>query len=320
MNTMRSFRATSLCVALISLSTLNSRVSTCLGQGALTPPGAPAPVMKSLDQIEARTAITNTASLITVSQPGSYYLTHNLTVSTGDAVDINANGVRLDLNGFTISSTAASASGNAILLSSGLKNISIANGFIQGGVTNGGSGVYNGSGFASGINYSGNVPTNVFVSKVLVSGCLTYGINLAGQNSSVVESCTVQTVGNTGISASTVKSSTAVDCGTTGIAGDQVSDCRGQSYGSGPGISGLIILNCTADCEGSGNGIQGTTLQNCYGSANGAGNGIFTGGTATGCYGFSIHGAGVSAFIANVCHGDSITGTPVNATHNVNSF
>ena len=41
--------------ALALLSTLNSQLSTCLAQGSLTPPGAPAPTMKSLAQIEPRT-------------------------------------------------------------------------------------------------------------------------------------------------------------------------------------------------------------------------------------------------------------------------
>ena len=51
-------------LALLALSTLNSQFSNCFAQGSLTPPGTPAPTMKSLDQIEARTPITNTASQI----------------------------------------------------------------------------------------------------------------------------------------------------------------------------------------------------------------------------------------------------------------
>jgi hypothetical protein len=49
------------------LSTINYQQSTCFAQGSLTPPGAPAPTMKSLDQVEARTAITNTTDLVTIS-------------------------------------------------------------------------------------------------------------------------------------------------------------------------------------------------------------------------------------------------------------
>ena len=252
--------------AIALLSTLNLQLSTGFAQGSLTPPlGVPAPTMKSLDQIEARTAITNTSSLVTISQPGSYYLTHNLTVSTGDGIDINTNDVTLDLNGFTISSTAASATGKAISLASGLRNITIANGFIQGGVTNNGSGVYGGGGFAYGIYYSGNSPVNVLVSRVSVSGCLVYGILLDNGDSTVVEACTVRTVGSAGIYASTIKNCSAIDCGGTAIFGDQVSDCRGQSSGSGTGLYAIYTAqNCYGQSSG-GNGLYATIAQNCYG-------------------------------------------------------
>ncbi len=33
----------------LALSTVNSQLSSAFAQGSLTPPGAPAPVMKSLD-------------------------------------------------------------------------------------------------------------------------------------------------------------------------------------------------------------------------------------------------------------------------------
>ena len=45
--------------------------------------------------------------VVTISQPGSYYLTRNLTVSSGDGINITTIGVTLDLNGFTIRSTRA---------------------------------------------------------------------------------------------------------------------------------------------------------------------------------------------------------------------
>ena len=61
------------------------------GQGALTPPGAPAPTMRTLNQIEARTPISSVPFTITSS--GSYYLTTNLTVNSGNAIMLRVRGV-----------------------------------------------------------------------------------------------------------------------------------------------------------------------------------------------------------------------------------
>src|SRR4051794_6480374 len=96
-------------------------------QGPLTPPGAPAPTMKSLDQIEARTPIS--AAPFNINASGSYYLTKNLVVATGSAIAISANNVTLDLNGFNISSTESPASTNVAIYASGTyRNITILNG------------------------------------------------------------------------------------------------------------------------------------------------------------------------------------------------
>lgn len=341
------------------LSILVLQPSALVAQGSLTPPGAPAPTMKSLDQVEARTAITNTSSLVVISQPGSYYLTGNLTVSTGDGIDINTNDVTLDLNGFTIRSTAASATGTGILLGNGWNDITIGNGHIRGNGTNNASGVFGGGGFTYGIKTSGAVPENVLVSRISVSGCQFDGISLSGQNSTVVETCTVQMVGGYGIAASTVKSCWAYDCGNTAINGDQVLDCHGQSYG-GDGISGIVVRSCygssaglasvgitrgifgdtvqdsygtnsngtgisansAANCQGTGSfdGVFAEVAQNCYGKSGGSGDGMFVNYTASGCFGFSISGTGLYANTANSCTGTSPSGTPLSVTHNLNSY
>jgi hypothetical protein len=321
---------------------------SAFSQGSLTPPGAPAPTMKTLAQIEPRTPIASAPLTITV--PGSYYLTTNLTVASGTAITIATNGVTLDLNGFTIASTAPSATGYGIYINNALRNLAIVNGFIQGGVTNNGSGVYSGSGFGSGIF---GYPQNIHVSGVSVSSCLYYGVFLGNGDATVVESCTVRTVGGYGILASTIKASAAKDCGAYAIYGEQVADCRGQSTGSSSGINATTALNCygtsasgyglhagTAEncygyssssyglyastaqnCQGyssSGYGLYATTAQNCYGYSGGSGYGLYASDIAIGCLGYSFSGTGLNAYIANSCRGINNTGTAQIITYKYN--
>jgi hypothetical protein len=307
--------------ALTLLSSLVLHPSASLAQGSLTPPGAPGPTMRTLTQIEPRTPIS--AAPFTINVPGSYYLTTNLTVSTGDAITIAASGVTLDLNGFTICSTAPSETGYGIYLVN-RRNITIANGFITGGVTNNGWGTYSGTGFRHGISaaYSGNV----LVNKVSVSGCLHDGICLNIDYSTVVESCSVQTVGNLGIYATLVKTSAALDCGGTAIYGDQVSDSRGEASRSGYGIYAGTAQNCygysltgygvsaettAQNCRGfsiSGCGLFAYTAQNCWGQS-ATDSGLYALRTAQNCYGYSSDGYGLSARTAENCYGSSDTST-----------
>lgn len=292
--------------------TFNETTYHVRAQGALMPPGAPAATMKSLAQIEPRTAITNTTSSARISQSGSYYLTGNLTVSTGDGILIMTNGVSLDLNGFSISSTASTANGTGILLTNGFQgDIIIRNGQIRGAVTNVG-GIYGGGGFAAGISYAGFPPKNVLVSQVSVSGCLYFGIFLDHANSTVVESCVVRTIGNYGIFASIINNSSATDCGVNAIGGDQVTDCRGES-GSGAGIQASTAQNCYGVSQ-SGIAVSATTMENCCGISQGSGFGL-SANIAQNCYGYSSSGYSISATTAVNCRGISDSGYGVFTTN-----
>jgi hypothetical protein len=69
--------------------------------GPLDPPGPPGPTMKTLQEVEPRTPISSVP--YTISQPGSYYLTRNLTAPEDTVgIVIDADDVTLDLNGFTL--------------------------------------------------------------------------------------------------------------------------------------------------------------------------------------------------------------------------
>jgi hypothetical protein len=118
MNTLRTLLALS--ASLLALPTIAT--AQLGGDPTMPPAGAPGPVMKTLDQVEPRTPLVDGApgvsvapsGTITISQSGSYYLTENLSVTSGDGINVDANGVTLDLRGFTITSSAATAGGEAI--------------------------------------------------------------------------------------------------------------------------------------------------------------------------------------------------------------
>jgi hypothetical protein len=292
--------------ALAVFLALDSRFATLFAQGALTPPGPPAPTMRTLLQIEPRTPISSAPFVI--STPGSYFLTTNITAGAGDAIDIATNGVTLDLRGFTISSVNPAATGAGILLSNGISDVTIVNGHIVSGVTNSPVGAFGGKGFGYGIE--GLLLVNVRVEGVSVSGCRFDGITVGGL-STLVESCAVQSVGGSGIQAANVSHSVAYQCAFAGIiASDTADNCYGQGS-----LSHGVVASSAENCVGFSNsqhGVEANTAHNCYGQSDGSGDGVFTT-VANNCFAQSLNGKGIETYVANSCFGHSSSGTGISA-------
>lgn len=87
-------------------------------QGALTPPGAPGPTFKTLEQIESRTPIGpdttpgDGTSLFIISKPGSYYLTGSIIGAPAKhGIKITTDSVTLDLGGYRLQGVPGSDTG-----------------------------------------------------------------------------------------------------------------------------------------------------------------------------------------------------------------
>jgi hypothetical protein len=296
---------------------LIAALASLFAQGPLTPPGAPAPTMKSLDQVEARTPISSIP--YTIGASGSYYLTKNLDVSSGNAITIVANGVTLDLNGFTISSSEATPAGTGIRLDNGAQNIRIFNGNIKGFVAFVAP-TYSGPGFLNGISYSGFAPLNVRVADLMVSGCKMHGIDLGTDYASTAaDRCNVRTVGGDGIIAGAVHDCTAYFCGGNGILSSTVANSIGRSSGSGRGIYSVTASNCYGDSP-NGPGVDAWTASNCLGGSNT--NPGLKATSASDCYGFSRDDNGIQVVTAHGCYGrtDGGSSAGIVATNAINCY
>src|ERR1051326_7927174 len=129
---MKRARIASIVIAISGLA-----VSAALA-GPLNPPGGPvSSSYKTLSEVEPRIAInaTNTPGDSTctylITQPGSYYLTGNVTgASARSGIKIAASDVTLDLNGFTL--TGVSGSYVAIGVVGAPANVTVMHGVVTG--------------------------------------------------------------------------------------------------------------------------------------------------------------------------------------------
>jgi parallel beta-helix repeat protein len=205
--------------------------------GPLAPPAGPvASTAKPLAEIEPRTAISavNTPgdanSLFKITQPGSYYLTGNITGVIGKhGVEIAAHGVTLDLNGFDL--VGVSGMGDFDGVSSSLLNMTNVT-VINGSVRNWGG---------RGVDLVSAGSTACRIEGVLASG--NAGRGIAAGVGSTVANCAAYNNGDGGIA--TLSDSTVTGCAVYDNTGDGI-----------VGGNNTAIVNCSAAAN-SGNGIAG---------------------------------------------------------------
>lgn len=274
---------------------------------------------------DKRTQIPGGSAGYVISQPGSYVLAGNLTVATGDGIQINASHVTLDLNGFTLRSNAGSATGSGVFVAGNLANVAVRNGVISGNTGFNGTS-YFGGGFFHGLfvtdtsanvrieGITGNNLRNGIVANVtdgtsrVQGSSVTFAANLGIWATTVVD-CTAARTNGTAISGKVVSGSRGSSLGFIGVEAETATNCDGVSDSAQPGLSAKTASNCVGTNTGSGAGLAAVSATNSRGVAV-SGTGLFASQNATGCTGESASGIGLDTWSANLCQG-STAGTSI---------
>ena len=258
-------------------------------QGPLVPAAGPGPTMKSLAQIEPRTAITNVP--YTISQPGSYYLAGNFTSATHGVV-IATNGVTLDLMGFVLTGDG-SGSGHGVYLynASGLpvRDVAVRNGSLR----RFGYGVC--AKFGQGCRFE-----DLDASRNVWNGILLDGLGGACDGNAIVR-CSL--TGN-GLAAIYLNGSSSGRCSGNRIAACAVSGNADDGISFYAASGGACDANLVADCTVVTNGDDGIIFNSGTGRCNGnrvsrctvkgnAGYGVYLVGASGQCNGNAFSGCTV---------------------------
>jgi parallel beta-helix repeat protein len=277
--------------ALALIAALVAPLSNSLqGQGSLTPPAAPAPTMKTLQQIEPRIEInsTNTPgdadSIYKITQAGSYFLSANLTGVAGrHGIEIAAHDVTLDFGGFALIGVGGSLGG--IVVTGSFEHLVLRNGSARGWGQRGIDAQNARGGSFENLRVAGNVSNglvtgdNAMVTRCTARSNTGIGIALGSANTAIA--CTAAFNTTTGISGGgfscTISGCTAESNTGVGIFANKdstVSDCAARSNGS-HGISvsdGCIVKGSASESNlGTAAGIKAgknCSIIHCSASAN----------------------------------------------------
>lgn len=288
-----------------SLALALALAASAFAQGGLTPAGAPSASMKRLDQVEPRTDLAtlpgDASAQIVISQPGSYFLSSNLTgVSGKHGIRVLASDVTIDLGGFVLTGDANSNNG----VDTSAARVSVRNGrLVQ-------------------WNLGLRLAPEATLERVSVSDCRSHGVNV-GDDSNVLDCSSVRNAGSgfiAGESTGLTRCNTRANGGTGIAAGSgavllqcrsatdvlpfsvgnasTVRDCtaRGVLYGIYAGSS-CVVAGCSVIGTGSNTGLYagaGSAFTGC--SVSNFATGIqASASTITGCAVKDVSNNGISA-------------------------
>jgi hypothetical protein len=253
-------------------------ILTAAFAGPLNPPAGPvAPTMKTMTEVEPRIAINSTntpgalGAIYKIAQPGSYYLTGNVTANLfNDGIQIACSNVTLDLSGFALLGGGATGAANGVSVSGPCTNVTIKNGSAQG---------WPGCGFKldSAIDFRA---ADLSVDSCGAEGILATTGATPSNNGGVIDNCVV--------------SNCASPHGGFYVAKCRLSRCRAQSNTQyGFYCTASQLTDCTAsDNQGMGITVYSSNLVGCYTTGNEVGIYLAASSTATACNAYRNHGTG----------------------------
>lgn len=218
--------------------------------GPLNPPaGAVSSSYKTLGEVEPRIALSQATapgdadSVFKITQPGSYYLTGPITGAAGKhAIQVDANDVSIDLNGFTVRGVTGALSGIVDRVDDALgtiKNLKVINGTIAEFPVRG---IY--------CEYT----TSGLIENLTVRSCGGGGVTFNG----VLTARSSQFLNNSG--------GVGLNVGFAGT----ISDCVARGNQTGFAVQGVTATNCEAYGNSVGWTVSTSTLRQCTALSSGS--------------------------------------------------